>query len=69
MTNTTSTRGTLRWMAPELLQVQATDLNAGRSTVASDMYSMAMVLYEARRLESTNHMRGIDSRYHRYLPV
>lgn len=40
-TDASSFGGTARWMAPEVL-------NGGRPTLASDMYSAAIVLWEVR---------------------
>jgi serine/threonine protein kinase len=38
-------RGTLRWMAPELL-INDDNSDGGRPSAASDMYALAMVLWE-----------------------
>lgn len=46
MTGTSSLKGTLRWMSPELLE--SSDVNGGSPTVASDMYAVGMVFYEVR---------------------
>lgn len=47
LTNMARSRGTLRWMSPELLgnldQVQ----DVGQPTEASDIYAVAMVFWEA----------------------
>ena len=48
MTGPTSVQGTLRWMSPELLSCDPLHDNGGNPTVASDMYSLAMVFYEVR---------------------
>jgi serine/threonine protein kinase len=45
-TGTSSLRGTLRWMAPELLSAEIGDLDAGRPSVSADMYALAMVIWE-----------------------
>jgi serine/threonine protein kinase len=47
-TATRQTRGTIRWMAPELLHDTGFDTGSGCSTIASDMYAVAMVLLEVR---------------------
>lgn len=46
LTGTSTMRGTLRWMAPELLMNDGSDANAGQPTSASDMYATAMVIWE-----------------------
>lgn len=43
---TSSIRGTLRWMAPELLNADGAELDAGKASFASDMYAVAMVFWE-----------------------
>jgi serine/threonine protein kinase len=45
-TFTASTGGTLRWMAPELLNYEEDDPESGKPTPASDMYALGMVLWE-----------------------
>lgn len=45
-TVTTTLKGTLRWMAPELLK--SSDPEGGVPTRASDVYALAMVFYEVR---------------------
>ena len=45
-TVTTTLKGTLRWMAPELLK--SSDPDGGVPTCASDVYALAMVFYEVR---------------------
>jgi serine/threonine protein kinase len=45
-TGTSSLKGTLRWMAPELLSAESGDLDAGRPSVSADMYALAMVIWE-----------------------
>lgn len=48
-TATAQGRGTIRWMAPELLGADNTsgaDSGADRPTKASDVYAVGMVLYE-----------------------
>jgi serine/threonine protein kinase len=42
----TGTRGTLRWMAPELLDYNASDPRGGCFTTATDIYALAMVIWE-----------------------
>lgn len=48
LTATSSSRGTLRWMAPELLN--NSELDNGTPTFASDVYALAMVFYEVKLL-------------------
>ena len=46
-TATASMRGTLRWMSPELLDLdESADLETGRPTPAADIYALAMVMWE-----------------------
>jgi serine/threonine protein kinase len=45
-TGTSSVRGTLRWMAPELLSAESPDADAGRPSVSADVYALAMVIWE-----------------------
>lgn len=42
----TGTKGTLRWMAPEL--ISSPDPEGGVPSCASDVYALAMVFYEVR---------------------
>jgi serine/threonine protein kinase len=47
-TATASMRGTLRWMAPELLQEDPEQGHTGKTTPWSDMYAVGMLLWEVR---------------------
>lgn len=48
ITATSPARGTLRWLAPELLIADGIELDSGKPSQASDMYAFGMVLWEAR---------------------
>lgn len=41
-----STHGTLRWMAPELLRFDDADPESGLPTTSSDMYAFGLVCWE-----------------------
>ena len=45
---TSSIRGTVRWMAPELLISDDAEQDAGKASCASDMYALGMVFWEVR---------------------
>jgi serine/threonine protein kinase len=44
-TATASLRGTMRWMAPELISADSED-RGGRPTRATDIYALSMVFWE-----------------------
>ena len=50
LTATGTARGTTRWMSPELFGHETPEEDEGRPTVASDLYALAMVLWEASHL-------------------
>lgn len=46
LTTKTALMGSVRWMAPELLSYEGTDSLSGQPTVASDVYSLAILWWE-----------------------
>lgn len=46
LSQSVSGQGTLRWMAPELLLCEEGVENGGRPSVASDIYALAIVIWE-----------------------
>lgn len=55
LTATGATRGTLRWMSPELLGNVVDSEDSGRPTEASDIYAVAMVFWEVCQFLSNIH--------------
>lgn len=52
LTKTATSRGTLRWMSPELLGHPDQMKDVGKPTEASDIYAVAVVFWEASRYSS-----------------
>ena len=49
-TTKSALHGSIRWMAPELLSYEGVDDKEGEPTLASDIYSLAMLWWEVRLL-------------------
>lgn len=55
LTTTVATKGTMRWMSPELLGSAIQSEDTGQPTEASDIYAIAMVFWEVCQSSSTLH--------------
>jgi serine/threonine protein kinase len=53
MTGGSGVRGTVRWMAPELLQARIDEVSA-QPSVYSDVYALSITLWEVRRCTLRN---------------
>lgn len=70
MTTTTSSKGTVRWMSPELVNPDTFGGQNGNPTKASDVYALAMVILEvsseklSSELFTSAHFRSSLGRSH-----
>lgn len=51
-THTSNPHGSIRWMAPEILNPEIFDMERSQKTHASDVYAFACVCLEVRRFQS-----------------